>query len=72
VACIDPDGSLTNSGRRILEFLAKEPLPPDALAQATGEPLFQVRGRIREMVEAELIAEVEGNYAATEKGLGMI
>ena len=72
MACIDPDGTLTAAGRRLLEGLAQEPLTPEGIAQSMGEPLFKVRARIRDMVEAGLIEEADGKYAATEKGLGMV
>ncbi|MFC1662271.1 hypothetical protein ACFL3S_12610 [Gemmatimonadota bacterium] len=72
MACIDSDGTLTAAGRQLLEGLAQESLSPEGIAQAMGEPIFKVRGRIREMVQADLIEEKDGAYAATEKGLGMI
>jgi predicted transcriptional regulator len=72
MACIDSDGTLTATGRALLQGLADQPLTAEGIAQAMEEPLFKVRGRIREMVQADLIEERDGAYAATEKGLGMI
>ena len=72
MACIEPDGSLTLTGQRLLEEIAKEPLTPKEIAAVLEEPIFKMRARIREMVEADLIEENDGAYSITEKGTGMV
>ena len=72
MACIEPDGSLTLTGQRLLEEVAKQPLTPQEIARLLEEPIFKMRARIREMVEAELIEEEDGAYSVTEKGRGMV
>jgi len=68
MACIDPDGTLTITGKFLLKELDKEPLPPQEIAKAIGEPVFKVRGSLRELKEADLIEEKDGLFHITELG----
>lgn len=72
MACIDPDGFLTVTAIFLLRNLAEQPLPPVEIAKRLGEPLFKVRGNLREMEEAGLIQEQGGLYVLTEEGRGKI
>ncbi len=65
--CVTATGELTPSGRSILEALA-HPRDAQALAEATGLPLFRARASLREFVEAGLVEEREGTYEATDRG----
>ena len=67
MACVNPDGSLTESGRNLLTVLA-EPLNPEEISRKTGQPLFKVRSSLREMVDAALITEEGGRYTVTAAG----
>ena len=67
MACVNPDGSLSESGRKLLTALA-EPLTPEEISRKTGQPLFKVRSSLREMVDAGLITEENGGYTVTEQG----
>ena len=67
MACVNPDGSLTESGRNLLTVLA-EPLNPEEISRKTGQPLFKVRSSLREMIDAALIAEEDGRYTITAPG----
>jgi len=68
MACIDPDGTLTITARFLLKELGKQPLPPEDIAKALGEPLFKIRGNLREMMEAGLIGEEGGDFRLTDAG----
>lgn len=72
MACIDPDGTLTITGKFLLKSLAEAPLPPEEIARRLGEPLFKVRGNLREMREAGLIDEDGGNFHLTDEGRAKI
>jgi hypothetical protein len=72
MACIDPDGVLTVTGKFLLKSLDGGPQPPEAIAKAMGEPLFRVRGSLREMREADLIDEEGGMFFLTEAGKGKL
>lgn len=72
MACIDPDGTLTITAKFLLKSLAEAPRPPEEIAKALGEPLFKVRGNLREMREAGFIDEAEGRFYLTEEGKGKI
>lgn len=54
MACINPDGSLTPSGRRMLIALpgpeGPEPMTIDALSTKAGVPLYRARASIREFL----------------------
>jgi DNA-binding IclR family transcriptional regulator len=45
----------------------KSPGTPEQIAQKTGLPLFRVRSGLRELVEAGMVSEQDGNYLATAK-----
>jgi len=68
MACIDPDGTLTPLGFLLLKGLAEQPMPPEDVAKHLGEPLFRVRGSLRELAGVELIEEEGGLYHLTEAG----
>lgn len=67
MACISPDGALTESARKMLSALCN-PATPEEVAQATGLPLFRVRSGLREMAQAGLLEDVEGRYRLTDAG----
>ena len=68
MACVDDDGTLTPMGLLLLKGLAEQPMPPEDIAKYLGEPLFRVRGSLRELVGAEFI-EVDGDlFRLTEAG----
>ena len=68
MACIDADGTLTLTAKFLLKELDKQPLPPQEIAKAIGEPVFKVRGRLRELVGAGFIEEQGGDFCITEVG----
>ena len=68
MACIDPDGTLTVTAKFLMKALGKSPLPPEEIAKALGEPLFRVRGNLRELAGADLIEEKDGLFYLTEAG----
>lgn len=72
MACIDPDGTLTITAKFLLKTLDRMPLQPEEIAKALGEPLFKVRGNLREMREAGLIDEDGGKFHLTEEGRGKL
>lgn len=72
MACIDPDGTLTITAKFLLRELNKQPLPPEDIARALGEPLFKVRGNLRELREAGIIEEEGGRFHLTEVGKGKL
>jgi DNA-binding transcriptional ArsR family regulator len=54
MACIRPDGTLTQTGRAVLAALA-EGSEEEGAARAAGLPLYRVRMVIRALGEARLI-----------------
>ena len=72
MACIDATGTVTPVGRLLLKGLAEQPMPPEDVAKHLGEPLFRVRGSLRELAGAELIEEKGGLYYLTEAGQGKL
>ncbi len=70
--CIQPDGTLTLTAMFVLKSLGEGPLPPEEIARRLGEPVFKVRGSLREMMGAGLIEEAEGAYRLTELGRGKL
>ncbi|MEW5925081.1 MAG: hypothetical protein AB1746_13935 [Candidatus Zixiibacteriota bacterium] len=68
MGCVNPDGTITSSARRMLQILT-EPMTPEEAARAAGQPLFKVRSSLREMVESGLIENEGDRYLITESGL---
>ncbi len=67
MACINPDGTLTTSAKAVLKALTEVSSPAE-VALKTNLPLFRVRSSLRELVEAGLLEEREGNYRLTPIG----
>lgn len=65
--CINPDGTLTESARNLLNAL-HEPLTAEELAKKIPLPLYRVRSSVREMMDVGLIKETEGKFLVTGKG----
>ncbi len=63
MACVSADGTLTASGRAILEAV-RQPATPEQVAAATGLALYRVRSGLREMAAAGLVAEESGRFSA--------
>jgi predicted transcriptional regulator len=67
MACINPDGTLSESAKALLSNIS-DPLSPEEISKKVGQPLFKVRSSLREMTDAELVREEGGKYGITEKG----
>jgi DNA-binding IclR family transcriptional regulator len=63
MACVSADGTLTASGRAILEAVQR-PASAQEVAAATGLPLYRIRSALRELAAAGLVAEESGRFAA--------
>jgi predicted transcriptional regulator len=67
MACINPDGTITETGKALLRIL-QEPLTPEEISQKSGQPLFKIRSSLREMAGAGLVREERDKYVAAEEG----
>ncbi|MFZ5426892.1 MAG: hypothetical protein ACOZEN_07945 [Thermodesulfobacteriota bacterium] len=67
MACVKPDGTLTEMGRQGLEALAVHG-GEEAAAKASGLPLYRVRMLSRALIEEGLLEEREGRLAPTALG----
>lgn len=68
MACINPDGTLTEVAARVLSALLERRAGTEGLAAATGLPLYRVRGTVRETGAAGLIEEGSEGWRLTDKG----
>jgi predicted transcriptional regulator len=71
MACINPDGTVTRPGRKMLDAM-KETRTLEEVAQAAEIPLYRVRSVIRELLDASLTVEKDGKYTITEAGLSKL
>lgn len=71
MACISPQGELSESARNILTALAT-PLTSEEVASRTSLPLFRVRAGLREMAESELVTLTNSRYTPTERGRSLL
>jgi predicted transcriptional regulator len=67
MACVNPDGTISESAKALLNIV-QNPLTPEDISKQVGQPLFKVRSSLREMVQAELVKEEDGKFSITEKG----
>jgi len=72
MACINPDGTLSPTGRTLLRAMPgpsdPEGLSSDLLSQQTGVPLYRVRASVREFLGAGLINDEQFLYRRTSAG----
>jgi hypothetical protein len=67
MACVKPDGSLTETAKVLLRQL-ENPLNAEEIAPLVNQPLFKVRSVMRELVSNGLAMETEGRFRITSKG----
>jgi hypothetical protein len=67
MACVKPDGSLTETAKTLLKQL-DNPLTAEEIAPRINQPLFKVRSVMRELVGNGLALEGEGKFQITAKG----
>jgi hypothetical protein len=69
MACVNPDGSLSPTGRQLLEALGPSDAPAGLtapeLAAAVGVPLFRVRSSVRDAAAAGLVIDDEAGIRRT-------
>ena len=65
--CVRPDGTLSGSGRAMLEAVQTDSTAAEVVAK-TGMPLFRVRSGLRELVVAGLVSEAGERFSQTEQG----
>ena len=65
--CVKPDGTLSTTGRLMLEAVQSDSSAED-VAATTEMALYRVRSVLRELVEAGFVAETDGRFSQTEKG----
>jgi predicted transcriptional regulator len=68
MACINPDGTLTPTAMAVISAL-HTPSTPAEIGQATSIPVYRIRSTIRELIEAGLVLESDGQYRLTETGM---
>lgn len=67
MACVKPDGTLTELGRQGLEALTAHG-NAEAASQATGIPLYRMRMLARALVDEGLMEDVAGRLQPTPLG----
>jgi predicted transcriptional regulator len=67
MACVNPDGTLSESARALLRALAN-PTAAEEIAKQVRQPLFKVRSSLRELAAAGLIQETGQEFLITESG----
>jgi predicted transcriptional regulator len=72
MACVNTDGTLTQSARSVLGA-ARKPALPEEIAAQIGLPLYRIRSSLRELRDAGLIeAQLDGKYRLTTAGIERI
>ena len=71
MACVNGQGELSESARRMLTVM-EHPATPEDVAARAELPLFRVRAGLREMAEAGLVELKDGSYIATQQGRALL
>lgn len=71
MACLNPDGQLTEAAQLILSAM-DQPVPLSKIAAATGLPMYRIRSAVRELSEGGFAAEDGGDWQITGVGLSAI
>ncbi|RCK71617.1 MAG: hypothetical protein IGBAC_1588 [Ignavibacteriae bacterium] len=71
MACVNPDGTLSESAKAILLVL-KEAKTPEEISRIIDQPLFKVRSALRDLTTANMVQEIQGKFQITEEGLKVI
>jgi len=67
MACINPDGSLTDSAQKVLSALKKSSKDTE-VASLSNLPVYRVRSSLRELVELGFVDETGDQYSMTKAG----
>ncbi len=69
--CVKPDGTLEPMAQAILRAL-RTPRTVEGICEHLRLPIYRVRSTVRELVEAGLVAEIEGVCGLTSAGCGRL
>jgi predicted transcriptional regulator len=72
MGCISPDGTPTESGKKMLLALQKGLRSPQDVAKETALPLFRVRSGLRDLAVAGLAEEKDDSYKLLPKGAELV
>ncbi len=68
MACINPDGTLTDTAVTLMRVMADRH-SLEEIASTTDIPLYLVRATARDLIDAGLAVERDNQYYLTEDGL---
>lgn len=71
MACISPDGKLSESGMKMLNTLKSGSATPEDVARIALPPLFRVRSGLHELAQAGIVKTDGDKYLVTEKGMAL-
>ena len=67
MACVNPDGTITESAKALLRII-ENPKTPVEISKQLGQPLFKIRSSLREMVNAGLVKGEKDKFIITKEG----
>ncbi len=65
--CINPNGQITDSARKLLSAMER-PAPLPKVAADTGLPLYRIRSAVRELAQAGLVSKSGDAWQITAEG----
>jgi DNA-binding IclR family transcriptional regulator len=71
MACVNPDGQLSEAAQLILSAM-DQPVPLQQVAAATGLPMYRIRSAVRELSEGGFATEDGGEWQITGVGLAAV
>jgi len=70
--CVSPEGKPTQTGLATLQSVKDGASTPGEIGKTTGHPMFRVRSGLRELVNAEFLELIDGNYSLTSEGKNVL
>ncbi len=67
MACVNPDGTISESAQSLLKLL-KNPMSDEEISKQMKKPIFLIRVNLRELVGAGLLKEEKNTYSITDRG----
>lgn len=72
MACVNDDGELTRTARKLLNVIQEKPLTVEEIAKETNLPLFKVRSNMRNMSEIGFVNLVEDKYVIDSRSIELL
>ena len=68
MACINADGTISESAKELLGLISNNPYTDEEIAAKLKKPMFKIRSSLRELEGAGFTIKSGDKFSTTEKG----